>query len=178
MERLIRVGSLVNTQGIRGEVRVISHTDFPDRRFRKGSKLLLVHPQFPEPVELLVESSRTHKNFYLLKFAGHSSINEVEPYKGGELKIHESELAALPEGTYYIHELVGCRVMTEDGIELGDLVEVLQPGANDVYVVKLDKGTDVNKGKNILLPAIPDCVKQVDAENKRIVVHLMEGLMD
>nr|WP_026174344.1 ribosome maturation factor RimM [Effusibacillus pohliae] len=171
-ERLIRVGSLVNTQGIRGEVRVISHTDFPDKRFIKGSRLLLVHPDFPEPVELVVESARVHKKFYLLKFAGHPSINDVEKYKGGELMIRESDLQPLPEGSNYIFELVGCRVITEDGEELGELVEVLQPGANDVYVVRPPKG------KDILLPAIPDCIKHVDVENKLVRVHLLEGLID
>lgn len=178
MERLIRVGSLVNTQGIRGEVRVISHTDFPEKRFRKGSRLLLVHPQFPEPVELVVESARTHKNFYLLKFAGHPSIDDVEIYKGGELKVRESDLPPLPEGSHYIHQLIGCRVVTEEGTDLGELKEILQPGANDVYVVRPEKGSGLNKGKDILLPAIPDCVKQVDLDEKRIVVHLMEGLID
>lgn len=170
-ERLIRVGSLVNTQGIQGEVRVISHTDFPEKRFAKGAKLILVHPNFPE-TELVVESARVHKNFHLLKFKGHPSINDVEKYKGGELKIRESELAPLPEGSNYIFELVGCRVVTDEGEELGELVDVLQPGANDVYVVK------PSKGKDILLPAIPDCIKEVDIPNKMIRVHLMEGLID
>ncbi|MFC4769781.1 ribosome maturation factor RimM [Effusibacillus consociatus] len=170
-ERLIRVGSLVNTQGIRGEVRVISHTDFPEKRFVKGAKLILVHPNFPE-LELTVESTRQHKNFYLLKFVGHPSINDVEKYKGGVLKIRESDLTPLPEGSHYIHQLVGCRVVTVEGEELGELVEVLQPGANDVYVVKPPKG------KEILLPAIPDCIKEVDVDNKLIRVHLMEGLID
>lgn len=171
-ERLIRVGSLVNTQGIRGEVRVISRTDFPEKRFVKGSRLFLVHPDFPEPVELIVESARVHKNFYLLKFVGHPSINDVEKYKGGELKVPESELVPLPAGSHYIHQLIGCRVVTEEGRELGELVDVLQPGANDVYVVKPPKG------KDILLPVIPDCVKEVDVKNKRVRVHLMEGLID
>ncbi|GAX90389.1 ribosome maturation factor RimM [Effusibacillus lacus] len=170
-ERLIRVGSLVNTQGIRGEVRVISHTDFPEKRFARGSRLILVHPQLPR-IELEVASARKHKNFYLLRFVGHPSINDVERYKGGELKIRETELESLPEGSNYIFELVGCRVETEDGEELGELVEVLQPGANDVYVVKPPKG------KSILLPAIPECIKEVDVANKLVRVHLMEGLMD
>jgi 16S rRNA processing protein RimM len=171
-EQLIRVGSLVNTQGIRGEVRVISHTDFPEKRFAKGAKLILEHPNNPRPVELVVESSRQHKNFYLLKFEGHSTINDVQKYKGGELKIPSSELDVLTEGSNYIFDLIGCTVATEDGQTLGELVDVLQPGANDVYVVRPPKG------KDILLPAIPDCVKEVDVEHKLIRVHLMEGLIE
>jgi 16S rRNA processing protein RimM len=171
-EQLIRVGSLVNTQGIRGEVRVISHTDFPEKRFAKGAKLLLEHPGIPRAVELIVESSRQHKNFYVLKFEGHSTINDVEQYKGGELKIPSSELEVLTEGSNYIFELLGCTVVTEDGETLGELVNVLQPGANDVYVVRPPRG------KDLLLPAIPDCVKQVNVEQKLIRVHLMEGLID
>lgn len=172
MEKLMRVGSLVNTQGIRGEVRVISQTDFPETRFKKGSVLLLTHPNFREPVELVVESSRPHKNFYLLTLKDHSSINDVEKYKGGELNVRESDLVPLPEGSVYIYQLVGCRVETEDGTLLGELKEVLKPGANDVYVVKPPKG------KDILLPAIPDCIKEVDVENKLVRVHVMEGLID
>lgn len=171
-EQLIRVGSLVNTQGVRGEVRVISHTDFPEKRFAKGAKLLLVHPKNPRPLELVVTSSRQHKDFYLLKFEGHESINDVEKYKGGELKIPASELEVLGEGSNYIFELIGCTVVSEEGETLGELVDVLQPGANDVYVVRPPKG------KDILLPAIPDCIKEVDVEQKLVRVHLMEGLID
>ncbi|BCJ85166.1 ribosome maturation factor RimM [Effusibacillus dendaii] len=171
-ERMIRVGSLVNTQGLRGEVRVISHTDFPEKRFVKGSKLWLTHPDSAEPVLLQVKSARRHKQFYLLSFEGHPSINLVEKYKGGELMVPESELVALPEGSHYIYQLIGCRVVTDEGQELGELKEVLQPGANDVYVVKPPKG------KDILLPVIPDCILDVDVANKRVLVHLMEGLID
>jgi len=171
-DKLILVGHLVNTQGIGGEVRVLSRTDFPEKRFQKGAVLLLVHPNLPKPVSLTVKSSRPHKQFILLSFEGHSTINDVEKYKGGELKVPEDQLIALPENTYYIYQLVGCTVVTDEGAELGVLKEVLQPGANDVYVVKPQKGRD------ILLPAIPDCILDVDVENKKIVCHIMPGLLD
>jgi 16S rRNA processing protein RimM len=169
---MILVGHLVNTQGVRGEVRVLSRTDFEDVRFKKGSKLYLVHPNLPKPVELIVASARRHKQFILLKFEGHHSINDVEKYKGGDLKIYEEDLMELPENTYYIYQLVGCEVVTDEGQVLGTLKEVLQPGANDVYVVK------PQKGKDILLPAIPECVLDVDVKNKKVLVHLMPGLLD
>ncbi|WP_132946624.1 ribosome maturation factor RimM [Tumebacillus sp. BK434] len=169
---MILVGHLVNTQGVRGEVRVISRTDFEDQRFKKGARLFLVHPNQSKLVELTIASVRKHKQFILLTFEGHQNINDVEKYKGGELKVYESELIELPENTYYIYQLVGCEVVTDEGVLLGTLKDVLQPGANDVYVVKPPKG------KDILLPAIPDCVLDVDVANKKILVHIMPGLLD
>jgi 16S rRNA processing protein RimM len=171
-QRLILVGHLVNTQGVRGEVRVISRTDFDDVRFKKGSKLLLVHPNLPTHLPLTVRSARPHKQFILLTFEGHDTIESVEKYKGGDLMVPEEQLVDLPEHTYYIYQLIGCQVVTDEGEELGVLKEVLQPGANDVYVVK------PKKGKDILLPVIPDCVLDVDVENKKILVHILPGLLD
>lgn len=171
-ERLITVGRLVNTHGIRGEVRVISRTDFPELRFRPGSRLLWQDQSGGEPVELTVVSARRHKNFYILRFEGHPTINHVEKYKGGDLKVRESELQPLPENTYYDYQLVGCQVVTEEGEPLGVLHEVLHPGANDVWVVRRAQGDDV------LLPAIPDCILEVHLAEKKIVVHLMEGLLE
>lgn len=164
------VGKIVNTHGIKGEVRVISHTDFPEERFAKGSKLLLVHPSHTQPVPLQISESRTHKNFYILQFKDHSSINDVEKYKGSLLKITEAELLDLDADEYYIHQIVGCEVFTEEGERIGTIKEVLRPGANDVWVVQRDKL------KDLLLPYIDEVVKQVDVDQKKVTVHLMEGL--
>ncbi len=169
---MILVGHLVNTQGVRGEVRVLSRTDFEDVRFKKGSELYLVQPNQPAPRLLTIASARKHKQFILLTFEGHHSINDVERYKGGDLMVYEEELMELPDNTYYIYQLVGCEVVTDQGQVLGVLKEVMQPGANDVYVVKPPKG------KDILLPVIPDCVLDVDVRNKKIIVHIMPGLLD
>lgn len=171
-QKLILVGHLVNTQGVRGEVRVVSRTDFDDVRFKIGSQLLLVHPNLPTPVALKVQSSRPHKQFILLTFEGHSNINDVEKYKGGDLMVREDNLVKLPENTYYIYQLIGCQVVTDEGQVLGVLKDVLQPGANDVYVVKPPTG------KDILLPVIPDCVLDVDIENQKVLVHILPGLLD
>ncbi|UFJ43234.1 ribosome maturation factor RimM [Brevibacillus humidisoli] len=168
--RYFGVGKLVNTQGLRGEVRVISTTDFPQERFKTGSQLYLFHPTLREPLLLTVASWRQHKGFELLKFAGYDSINDVEKFKGGELKISEDDLMELEEDEYYIHQLVGCEVVTDEGEVLGKIVDVLQPGANDVWVVRGERG-------EIYLPYIDECIKQVDVENKRVVCHLMEGLV-
>lgn len=171
-KKLILVGHLVNTQGVRGEVRVVSRTDFDDVRFKEGSKLLLVHPNHPKPIPLKVASSRPHKQFILLTFEGHFNINDVEKYKGGDLMVAEDDLVELPENTYYIYQLIGCQVVTDEGQELGVLRDVLQPGANDVYVVKPPKG------KDILLPVIPECVLDVDVANQKVLVHILPGLLD
>jgi 16S rRNA processing protein RimM len=164
------VGKLVNTQGLRGEVRVISTTDFPDERFKVGSELYLFHPSLAQPLKVTVASRRAHKGFELLRFQGYNSINDVEKYKGGELKIPEDALMDLADDEYYIHQLVGCTVFTDEGEELGKIVDVLQPGANDVWVVKGKRG-------EVLLPYIDDCIKEVDIAAKRVVCHLMEGLL-
>ncbi len=169
-KRYYTVGKLVNTQGLRGEVRVISTTDFADERFAIGNELYLFHPTLTQPLKVKVASRRNHKEFELLKFVGFDSINDIEKYKGGELKVSEDELMELEDDEFYIHQLVGCQVYTEEGEELGKIVDVLQPGANDVWVVKGKRG-------EILLPFIDDCIKQVDVKNKRVICHLLEGLV-
>ncbi|GAA4712953.1 ribosome maturation factor RimM [Brevibacillus fulvus] len=169
-KRFFTVGKLVNTQGLRGEVRVISTTDFPDERFKVGNQLYLFHPSLTEPLPLTIASRRQHKEFELISFQGFTSINDVEKFKGGELKIPEEALMELEEDEFYIHQLIGCDVVTDEGEELGKIVDVLQPGANDVWVVKGKRG-------EILLPFIDDCIKEVDIAAKRVVCHLLEGLL-
>lgn len=166
------VGLLVNTQGVRGEVRVVSRTDFPEKRFAKGSTLIWFDATGEKKIPLTVKSSRKHKQFYLLSFEGHDSIDDVERYKGGELKIPANELASLEGDSNYIHDIVGCRVIDEDGHELGVCIDVLQPGANDVYVVRS------SAGKDILLPAIKSCILEVDVANNIMKVHILPGLLD
>ena len=168
--RFYTVGKLVNTQGLRGEVRVISTTDFPDERFAVGNELYLFHPALSQPLVVTIASRREHKGFEILSFKGLPTINDVEKYKGSDLKIPETELMELEDDEYYIHQLVGCEVITDEGEELGKIVDVLQPGANDVWVVKGKRG-------EILLPFIDECIKHVDVKNKRVVCHLMEGLL-
>ncbi|WP_139492892.1 ribosome maturation factor RimM [Brevibacillus dissolubilis] len=169
-KKYYRVGKLVNTQGLRGEVRVVSTTDFPDERFQVGNELLLFHPTLPQPQTLTIASRRQHKEFELLTFKGYENINDIEKYKGGELKVSEDELLELEDDEFYIHQLIGCEVVTDEGEELGRITDVLQPGANDVWVVKGKRG-------EILLPFIEDCIKHVDVKNKRVVAHIMEGLL-
>ncbi|MCE5168028.1 ribosome maturation factor RimM [Paenibacillus profundus] len=170
-EKLYNVGKVVNTHGIRGEVKVFPQTDFPDVRFAQGSELILQHPETQSTLSVTVERSRLHKNMYIVKLKQFDDINDVEKYKGWMLKVSEAQLVELPEDEYYYHEIIGCRVVTDEGEELGVIDEILAPGANDVWVVK------PSKGKPILIPVIDDVLLNVDIEGKVVTVHLMEGLI-
>lgn len=169
-EKLVTVGRIVNSHGIRGELKVVPETDFPER-FDKGNALIIVDSQNKQ-TPVTVQTSRLHKNMFILQFDQFSNINEVEKFKGSLLKIEAKEQQPLEEGEYYYHEIIGCKVVTEEGQELGLVSEVLTPGANDVWVVSLPKG------KQLLLPVIDDVILDVDIDNKTIRIHLMEGLME
>jgi 16S rRNA processing protein RimM len=169
-EKLVTVGRIVNSHGIRGELKVVPETDFPER-FDKGNALIIVDSQNKQ-MPVTVKTSRLHKNMFILQFDEFSNINEVEKFKGSLLKIEAKDQQPLEEGEYYYHEIIGCKVVTEEGQELGLISEVLTPGANDVWVVALPKG------KQLLLPVIDDVILEVDIANKTIRIHLMEGLME
>lgn len=172
MTNWYRVGKIVNTQGIKGELRIISSTDFPEERYKKGATLYIEHPSLKEKLPVTVQSHRLHKNFHLLKFEGYSNINDVEKFKGGELYIPEEDLQELDEGEYYYHEIIGCDVFTEEGELIGKVKEILSPGANDVWVVK-------RKGKkDVLIPYIESVVKDVNPKEKKITIHVIEGLIE
>lgn len=165
------VGKIVNTQGLQGELRVLSVTDFAEERFKKGSKLALFDPKGHFVREVEIASHRKNKNFDIVKFKGLYHINEVEKYKEHSLKIAEENLTDLDEGDFYYHEIIGLEVYEHDQL-IGTVSEILQPGANDVWVVK-------RKGKrDLLLPYIPPVVLNVDVEAGRVDVELLEGLDD
>ncbi len=170
MEKWFNVGKIVNTHGIKGEVRVISKTDFADERYKKGNTLFLFKQGVHEPIELIVKTHRNHKNFDLLSFEGYDDINQIETFKGGMLKVPENQLGELDEDEYYFHEIIGCIVITDEGEELGKVKEILTPGANDVWVV-------TGKGKEYLIPYIEDVVKEIDVNEKRIMISPLEGLL-
>ena len=171
-EKWYTVGKIVNTHGIRGDVKVLPQTDFAEQRFAHGSKLLMINEETGESREVKIISSREQKNVYLLKLEGYNNINDVEKFKGWALKISESQQGELDEGEYYYHQIIGCSVVTEEGETLGTISEILSPGANDVWVVNRPKA----KGKQLLLPVIDDVVLDVNVAEKLITVRLMEGL--
>ncbi len=169
--RYLNVGKIVNTHGIRGEIRIWPQTDFPDIRFQKGSRLLLFPPGQGDAVPVEVLAARSQKNMYIVKLKGIDSMNDAEKLKGGELKVEAADRVPLEEGEYYVQDIVGCAVISDEGETLGVITDVLSPGANDVWVVKRPKG------KELLLPVIDDVVLDVDPVERRVKVHLMEGLL-
>ncbi|VDG19781.1 ribosome maturation factor RimM [Lactiplantibacillus mudanjiangensis] len=170
-----RVGTLVNTHGIRGEVKVVVITDFPEKRFAKGQKVTLFKDVDATTggVSMTISKSREQKGLFFLTFKGFDNINDVEKYKGWTIKVAAETLHDLPEGEYYYHEIVGLKVVTTDGETLGKIKEILSPGANDVWVVQRDHGQS-----DVLLPKIPQVIKNVDIEAGQVTVELMEGLID
>ncbi|WP_226665729.1 ribosome maturation factor RimM [Metabacillus litoralis] len=171
-EKWFNVGKIVNTHGVRGEVRVISKTDFADERYQRGNKLYIFKENSNEQLEVVVENHRVHKNFDLLTFKGMNSIQDVEPFKGSLLKVTEDQLTELEDGEYYFHEIIGCTMFTDEGSEIGVIHEILSTGANDVWVVKR------KIGKDLLVPYIDDIVTEINIEEKKIVITPMEGLLD
>lgn len=171
MEKWFNVGKIVNTHGIKGEVRVISISDFTEKRYQIGNQLFMFMPDSSAPIELTVKAHRKHKNFDLLQFEGYDNVNQVEALKGSVLKVPESNLSELDENEFYFHEIIGCLVYTTNGEEIGKVIEILTPGANDVWVVK------PKSGKEILIPYIEQIVKKVDVKEQVILIEPMEGLL-
>ncbi|MGY0691533.1 ribosome maturation factor RimM [Virgibacillus sp. FSP13] len=164
------VGKVVNTHGIRGEVKAIRISDFAER-FAIGETLYVVMEK-EDPLPVVIDGHRTHKGFDLIHFKGLDNINDVEHFKGAQLKITEAQLTDLDENEYYYHEIIGCDVYTTEGKMLGTIKEILAPGANDIWVVKRPQG------KDLLIPYIEDVVKQIDIEANKVVIEPMEGLLD
>lgn len=167
----LKVGKIVNTHALKGEVKVISSSDFVEERFEVGSQLLITRGnQVVKEVE--VESAREHKGAYLVKFVGIDSIDEAEKLKNLHIKVDEEYLSELDEGEFYFYEIIGCKVEDENSKVIGEIIDILQTGANDVWVVKNENN------KEYLIPYIDDVVKNIDIENKLISIEVMEGLID
>lgn len=169
MNDMLRVGVYTSTHGVRGEINVYPTTDDVGR-FYKGLPLFIDTGK--EQIPVTVERVKLFKNMVILKFVGIDNINDIERYKGHDLLVSREHAVALEEGEYFICDIIGAEVVTEEGEKLGTLKDVLQTGANDVYVITL------NDGREVLFPVIPDCVKDVNTEEKRVVVHVMKGLID
>ncbi|MGT2935540.1 ribosome maturation factor RimM [Streptococcus castoreus] len=165
------VGKIVNTQGLQGEMRVLSVSDFAEERFKKGSQLALFDEKERFVKDVVIVSHRKQKNFEIIKFKDMNHINTVEKYKGYRLKVSKDNQGDLQEGEFYYHQIIGMAVYEKDHL-IGHIKEILQPGANDVWVVKR------NEKRDLLLPYIPSVVLEVDVSNKRVLVELMEGLDD
>lgn len=167
----LKVGKIVNTHSLKGEIKVISSTDFEEERFKKGSKLLITRGN-QLIREVVVQSYRNHKNFLLVKFEGIDSVEEAEKLKNLQIKINSDEVGELEENEFYFHQIIGCEVFDENDKNLGEIIDILTPGANDVWVIKGENG------KEILIPYIEDVVKKIDITSKKVNIEVMEGLID
>ncbi|MBE5990274.1 16S rRNA processing protein RimM [Lacrimispora xylanisolvens] len=169
MDNLLRVGVISSTHGVKGEVKVFPTTD-DSARFKQLKKVILDTGR--EQMDLEIEGVKFFKNMVILKFKGYDSIDEIEKYKGKDLLITRDLAVKLGPDENFIIDLIGLLVVKDDGEELGTLTDVIKTGANDVYEVKM---TD---GREVLLPAIKECVLNVDLEKKVVTVHMMDGLLD
>ena len=165
-----QVGVIASTHGLQGEVNVFPTTEDPSR-FKKLKQVIL-HTQRGEELLLDVVSARFFKKFVIVKFKQFNNINEVEKFRGCELTIDRKDAIKLEPGEYYCADLIGLSIFDEDGNELGTLTEILQTGANDVYEMTKKDNQD-----KVYIPAIKDCVKEIDPNGGRIVIHVMDGLL-
>ncbi|WP_026522097.1 ribosome maturation factor RimM [Butyrivibrio sp. VCB2001] len=170
MTESFQVGVIASTHGLAGEVNVFPTTQDPDR-FKKLKKVTL-HTQKGEEILLDVVSARFFKKFVIVKFKQFNNINEVEKFRGCELTIDRKDAIKLEKGEYYCADLIGLTVVDEEGVELGTLTEILQTGANDVYEMTLKDSEE-----KIYIPAIKDCVKEIDIDAGKITIHVMPGLL-
>lgn len=165
--RFLAIGRVVKPHGVGGEVRVEVHTDVPDR----FAWLESVYVGQDQPAPYAVESVRFHQAFVLIKLAGVDTRTAADSLRNEWLLVPESEAIPLEEGEYFLHDLIGLEVVVNDGRTLGRLAEVLETGANNVFVVAGDGG------KQLLIPDIPDVVKEIDFANHRMTVELLPGLI-
>ncbi|HIX59621.1 MAG TPA: ribosome maturation factor RimM [Candidatus Blautia gallistercoris] len=168
MEEFLQVGIISTTHGIKGEVKVFPTTD-DAARFEELEYVLLDTGR--EKRKLEIAGVKYFKQFAILKFKGIDNINDIEKYKGKGLWVPREEAQELFEDEYYIADLIDMKVFLEDGSFFGTLEDVIETGANDVYSIRREDGSEV------LIPAIHQCILDVDVEQKEMRIHLMDGLL-
>ena len=168
MDKYLELGQIVNTFGIKGQVKVLPFKD----DIKKFEKLKEIYIEKKHELKLFqIEKVNYSKNMVILKLKGIETPEEAEKLRSSYLKINRKDAKKLPEGTYYIADLIGLDVYTDENKLLGKVDYIYNTGSNDIYVVKDEQG------KEILLPAIKEVLKQVDLENKKIIVHIIKGLI-
>ncbi len=168
MEDMLQVGVITQTHGVRGEVKVFPTTDDVNR-FKKLKQVILDTGKETMPLE--IQSVKFFKQFVILKFKGIDNINDIEKYKRCSLYVTREHAVPLEEDEYFIADMIGMEVCTEDGNIFGTLKDVIETGANDVYVIE-----NAEHGE-VLVPAIKECIRSVDIEKGQMMIHLMDGLM-
>lgn len=169
MEDFFQIGIITSTHGVNGEVKVFPTTD-DARRFKRLKEVFVDNGK--ERVTLEIEGVKFFKQLVILKFKGIDSLNEVEKYRKSTLLVARENAVRLGRNEYFIADLMGLKVLDEDESEIGVLRDVMETGANDVYVI------DLHDGRELLLPAIRQCVLAVDVEAGYIKIHILEGLLD
>jgi 16S rRNA processing protein RimM len=169
MEELLQVGILSSTHGVRGEMKVFPTTDDVSR-FKKNKEYILETPK--GNLDVKVSGVKFFKQFVILKFEGFDTLDDILPYKGCRLLVNREHAVKCEKDEYFIADLIGMSVEDDKGSHIGTMTDVLQTGANDVYVVEDDKG------KEYLFPAIKECIVQVDMQQQKIIIHVMPGLME
>lgn len=169
MEERLQVGVISSTHGVRGEVKVFPTTD-DVTRFKKLKEVILVTEKTEKILK--ITSVKFFKQFAILKFEGIDTLNDVEVYKGASLFVTRKNAVKLQKDEYFIADLIDLNVVDDNGNELGTLIDVMQTGANDVYIVKNAEG------KELLFPAIKECILDIDFKNGKMTVHVMDGLLD
>ncbi|MGN1378166.1 MAG: ribosome maturation factor RimM [Dorea sp.] len=168
MEELLQVGVITSTHGVRGEVKVYPTTD-DATRFKQLKHVLLDTGKETLPLE--IQGVKFFKQFVILKFKGIDNINDIEKYKRCPILVERCDAVELEEDEYFIADMIGMAVETEDGKEFGTLKDVIETGANDVYVI------DSIEHGEVLVPAIKECILNVNIEECRMKIHLMDGLV-
>ncbi len=168
MQEYFEIGQIVNTHGVKGHVKVKPFTDDVEQFETLGTILVVKNN---ETIEMEIEEVKYHKDMVLLKIKGIDDMTAAERYKGCYIKIHRSQARELEEGQYFIADIIGSDVYTDDGTYLGKVDDIYNTGSNDIYVVKDELG------KQILLPGIKDVILNVDIENQKVTVHLLKGLV-
>lgn len=166
---LITIGKVLKPWGIKGEIKIESLTDFPER-FKQVRRVFLVSPKGTEK-SCAMRSVRYSGSAPLLLLDGFDTPEQAKTITGWLIKIPEEEAIPLPKGQYYWFELLGMEVFAEDGEKLGSIIDIFETGSNDVYVIK-------HNGKEVYIPATREIVKNVDTKARTMIIHLMEGLMD
>ncbi len=167
MEDMLRVGVISSTHGIRGEVKVYPTTDDIERFDRLKEVMLDTGKAL---IPLHITGVKYFRQFVILKFEGYDTIESIEKYKGRDLLVSRENAVPLAEGEFYICDIIGFPVVSTQEEELGILEDVISTGANDVFVVRTPDG------KDLLLPYIDECIREISMDKKRITAFLMPGL--
>lgn len=168
MIEYLEIGKIINTHGVKGEVKVLPLTD-DARRYDKLKSVLIEEKGLS--IKYDIEQVRYNKGFILLKLVGVENMEQAEQLRNHVLKVHRKDAVKLPEGSYFICDIIGLQVIDIEGKEIGEIADVLKTGSNDVYVIKKEE-------KEILVPALKTVVKEIDLDAGRMIVDLPEGILE